>query len=448
MMNKWIKWLVGGVAIFLLAGLAVFYGRMFFSSRIHPVLSIPIDLGRHVVTISSDFRLPGGELTPEELRIKQHLQELLQSGQATHRLVYDESKTMTGRLLEEHPDYIVFSQEFGHSGSMSVQLPRSRIVRIDSCNSGASEISRRDIRFHMEFPDKQFYKSSPYTIISEESFFAVEHIIKMLQELYAGISDQFGSLISSSVRRDDIQLLVFSDAQEYESFRRRYATELQGSSGFYSHGMDRMVVYHQRDSDWVKDGEKQIAEVSKKYENQKLSGQARQSLERWKSSARGQLLDDANKMTDSVIRHEGAHQLLFTLGIQNQQQNGRSWLTEGLATYCETTKPGRLNGSRIDELSTALSGGKLISLRTLMTMSFNGNSLAYAEAWSLTYMLMQPEYRSGFFAWIDWLRQNPRTSARDPEEELCRFLSIPIAELESRWNTCVTGLVQRRQSLR
>jgi hypothetical protein len=445
-MKRFFKWLAGGFAVLLLTGLAVVCGRVFLSDLVRQVVPERFHSSTVIVTVGpAASSQPEGELTAEERSIQQRLEDMLAFGEATHRLVYDGSKTMTGRLVEEHPDYIVFAQRFGDSGTMSVPLQRSRIVRIETCVEEHPLISRRDIRFYMEFPDKQFYKRPPYTLITEESFFAVEHIVKQLQGLYGQITEQFSPLIASSGRRDDIQLLIFSSTGEYEAYRNRYAPGLKGSSGFYSHGMDRMVVYHQRDSDWVKDGRKQIAAIEKKYEGKLRSDLARESFNQWKINARGELLGEANQITQAVIRHEGAHQLLFTLGVQNPFQTGRDWVTEGLATYCETTKPGRLNLSRVEELKTARAGRRLIPLRTLMTASCNGNSLAYAEAWALTHMLMQPEYRSGFFAYLDWLRKHPSSFGANSVKELCSFIALCPDELETERTTYIDGLIKRQK---
>jgi hypothetical protein len=204
--------------------------------------------------------------------------------------------------------------------------------------------------------------------------------------------------------------------------------------------MDRMAVYHQREADWVKDGKKQITAVEKQYEGKLRTEQARESFSQWKNSAHGQLLSQANEATQAVIRHEGAHQLFFTMGVQHPHQTGRGWVTEGLATFCETEKIGQINSGRTDELKAALAGGKLIPLRQLMAFSRCESPLAYAEAWALTHMLMQPEYRSGFFAYLDWLRSNPAVSAGDPVEDLCRFLPVQSGELESSWTACITRL--------
>ena len=380
------------------------------------------------------------EMTAEEQAVKQKLEALLLSRSPTHRLVYDGGKTLTGRLMEEHSDYVVFAEKYGESGAMSIRLPRSRIVSLETCPVQQPVVSRRDVRFYMEFPAKHFYKSPPYTIISEESFFAVEHIVKQLQDIYDQITETFNPLITVSGRRDDMQLLIISNADEYFEYRNRYAGELKSGFGFYNSGMDRMVVYHQRDADWVKDGQQKIAAVEKQYEGKLPSAQARESLSQWKSDAQSRLLAQANEATQEVIRHEGAHQLFFSLGVQNPAQNGRGWIAEGLATFCETGKIGQNNSGRIAELKPALADGKLIPLRELMALPRCETLPVYAEAWSLTRMLMQPEYRSGFFAYLDWLRRNPAVPVGDSVAELCRFLSLQSGEFESRWMAYINQL--------
>jgi hypothetical protein len=279
--------------------------------------------------------------------------------------------------------------------------------------------------------------------MAEESFFAIEHIIKQQQDLYAQFIEWFNPLIVTNASRNDVQMYIFSNADEYSAYCDNYAPELKGGSGFYSHGMDRMVVYCQRDADWVKDGQQQIADAEKQYQGKLDTEQARQSFSRWQTSARGQLMAQADRATQAVIRHEGAHQLLFTLGVQHRMQNGRGWVTEGLATFCETEKIGQVNAGRIDELKAALAGAQLISLQELMAMPRCESPLAYAEAWSLTYLLMQPEYRTGFFAYLDGLRNHSVASSGDPVQELCRFLLIEPAGLELLWRTRIAGLVNR-----
>jgi hypothetical protein len=459
-MKRSVKWLFRGAAVLALAGLAAFLfveviavpseslAPQSFAGRLRVLTGFfqqPVREAGFVRTVQIVFpnRMAGREMEPQEVAVQQQLEALLISREPTHRLVYDGFKTMTGRLAEDHPDYIVFSKKYGESGEMSVQLARSRIVQLEPCPAAQPEISPRDVRFHMEFPGKYFYKSAPYTIITEESFFAVEHMVKQQQDLYMQVTEWFKPLTGGDGLQGDVQLLIFSDAKEFAAYRDRYAQELQGSSGFYSHGMYRMVVHHQRDSDWVKDGKQQIAAVEKEHLDRLRTEQARQNLSQWKDSAQGQLLAQADKATESVIRHEGAHHLFFTLGIQNRLQSRRGWITEGLATFCETPKIGQSNASRLDDLKPALANGTLIPLRELTAMPRCEGSLAYAEAWALTHMLMQPPYRSGFFSYLDWLRRNPLTPVRDSVEELSRFLPLRPDEIEAHWRAHITRLAGR-----
>ena len=373
--------------------------------------------------------------TEEDRVAKMKLSKKLTDGQPVQRLVYDRAKTMDGRVVEERPDSVIFSEQFGDNGEISVTLPRSRIVRIEPLSVPAPEVTLRDVRFFREFPDKRFYKKPPYTLITEESFFSVEQMVNQLQDLYTQVVEWMAPLITVSSRRDDIQLLIFSDAAEYTAYMRRYAPILEGSGGFYHMAKDQLVVLHQRDADWVAQGREEINQTAEKQRGQLKTGNDYRRLSQWKKDSQGRLLTQALEATRNTIRHEGAHQLLFTLGVQNPLQNGHGWVCEGLATFFETVKPGGINLSRRNELKAAEACGQLIPLSRLLALTRCETSLEYAEAWALTCLLMQPEYRTGFFAYLDGLRNHPAPSFGDPEAELCRFLSCSPVELERRWQT-------------
>jgi len=85
---------------------------------------------------------------------------------------------MNGHIMADCPDYIVFTEQFGTSGKMSITVSRDRIVRIENLDVQVPEVTLRDILFFTEFPDKQFYKKPPYPILTDDSFFAVERIVK------------------------------------------------------------------------------------------------------------------------------------------------------------------------------------------------------------------------------------------------------------------------------
>ncbi|MEI7851166.1 MAG: DUF1570 domain-containing protein [Kiritimatiellales bacterium] len=436
-MKSRVSFLLAGLIVSVLLMATSFYvGR---PTRLeNPVVLPPLQTIFRTVQISPHRKAL--VWTDEDRTVQAELNKALVAAGPVQRLIYDRAKTMDGRVVEDHPGYIVFTETFGANGEMSVTLPRERIVRIEPLNVPAPEVTLRDVRFFREFPDKQFYKKPPYTLLTEESFFAVEQIVKQQQELYTQFVDRVGALITATDRREDIQLVIFSDADEYAAYVCRSAPDIKGSVGFYNVAQDQLVVLHQRDADWAAEGRRKIAEIEEQQRGQLKTERERRRFAQWKQENEGRLRAQAVESTRRAIRHEGAHQLAFTLGVQSPFQRGRGWVSEGLATFFETDKPGGANDSRLDELKSALAGGQLVPLRLLLAMERCESARDYAEAWSLTCLLMQPEYRTGFFNYLDELRRHPAPFSGDPEDGLCRFLPFGPEELESRWRAFISKL--------
>jgi hypothetical protein len=436
-MNARVPLLLAGLIASILLLATLFYIRS-PAGPANPVVLSPLQTTFRTVQIPPHRKAL--VWTDEDRAVQAELNKALTAAGPVQRLTYDRAKTMDGRVVEDHPGYIVFTEKFGENGEMSVTLPRERIVRIEPLNVPVPEVTLRDVRFFREFPDKQFYKKPPYTLLTEESFFAVEQIVKQQQELYTQFVDRVGALITAADRREDIQLLIFSDADEYAAYVRQRAPNLEGSGGFYNVAQDQLVVLHQRDADWVAEGHRKIAEIEEQQRDHLKTEIARQRFAQWKQENEGRLRAQAIETTRRAIRHEGTHQLAFTLGVQSPFQSGRGWVSEGLATFFETGKPGGANDSRRDELKLALAGGRLVPLQRLLAMARCESALDYAEAWSLACLLMQPEYRAGFLNYLDELRRHPAPFSGDPAEELCRFLPFGPEELEPRWQAFIRTL--------
>ena len=370
--------------------------------------------------------------TEEDREIQRGLQDMLADGEAPQRLVVDRNRVLEGRVVEERPDAIVFASQIGDSGEVSMAISRKRIVRLEDREVQLPDVTLRDVRFYREFPDKKFYKRPPYTIMTDESYFAVDRIVKQQQELYARFVEFFGPLVEGS-RRNDIQLLVFSDPDEFELCRLEAREVEKGSGGFYNIRQDRLTVLNQRDADWVKAGRQDIAGVVEENRGRAQTDGARQRLVQWEDDARDHLRAQAAAVTRNILLHEGAHQLSYTLGVQNKLEDDRGWVSEGLATWFETKRPGGVNELRRAELKSALESGELLSLHQLLSIPRCRTGLHYAQAWSLTGLLMQPEYRPGFFAYLTQIRNQQESSFYSPEEELCYFLGLTPLELQRRW---------------
>ena len=126
-------------------------------------------------------------------------------------------------------------------------------------------------------------------------------------------------------------------------------------------------------------------------------------------SLRSDLTFEAKAMNERLIRHEGAHQLFHAYGIHSRYGIEPTWLTEGLAEYCEPGEIGRYHFALADRITRAREKGQFLPLKTLLThrdpsgffaLGESNVEVAYAESWALVYMLMQDDTRARFFNYL------------------------------------------------
>lgn len=369
--------------------------------------------------------------TATDRMVQGQLEELIAGREPPMKMVLNDGREMNGRVIRENAESVEFARQLGLNGEMTMAVSRDRIVSLQPRKIKLPEITLRDVRFYRDWPDKQFYKLSPFTVITKESYSSVKQIIEQQRALYDRFTTCFVPLINEP-RKSGIQLLILSDPDEFELCRIQSDGVGKGSAGFYNLQQDRLIVLHQRNADWVKEGRRQIDDAAKKYRPKMKTEAGLNLLERWKEKARARLNAQAGMTTRNILRHEGTHQLCYSFGVLNKLETSRGWISEGLATWFETERPGAGGESRIRELKNASEKNKLKTLRQLMTLKHCVSGLDYAQAWALTDLLMQPEYRPGFFAYLAQVRQFPQPSA-DPVEELCGFLSIGPQEFQRRW---------------
>jgi hypothetical protein len=137
----------------------------------------------------------------------------------------------------------------------------------------------------------------------------------------------------------------------------------------------------------------------------------------------------AMRQAISTIAHEGAHQVLHNIGVQQRMSHWPLWLGEGLAEYFAPTTTdkrmtwagaGQLNGLRLMELDAYLRTRDPGSHGDLVRATVEAASLTstgYAAAWALTHFLVTQKTKPFF----DLLKEvsatgplegNPRPNAR------------------------------------
>jgi hypothetical protein len=160
-------------------------------------------------------------------------------------------------------------------------------------------------------------------------------------------------------------------------------------------------------------------------------------------------------MNERLIRHEGAHQLFHAYHVHSRFGLEPTWLTEGLAQYCETPEIGRYHATLAGRVTRAHKAGQLLPLKTLLNhrdpsgffaLGEGNIELAYAESWALVYMLMQDDCRDRFFDYvksyrdIDNYRAAQVMEQAEPEKLLEAQLKMNLNTLESQWDSFITHL--------
>lgn len=168
----------------------------------------------------------------------------------------------------------------------------------------------------------------------------------------------------------------------------------------------------------------------------------------------------------STIAHEGCHQLLHNIGVQQRLSRWPMWLGEGIAEYMAPTKPGRrfawkgagkINDMRMFELE--------IFLQKQFVKGFDGDtvdqtvraarldSTGYASAWTITHHLAE-EQRADFDRYMRYLsRMAPLhgmmpEDQRDPEavvdENMVHFKAFFGEDIEAFENAMVKNMSAER----
>lgn len=390
---------------------------------------------------------PDSRMTPEELGVKRELEDEVRQGTPTHEVVLGTGQRLKGWVTGEKPDYVEFAESYRDSGGMSIRIRRERIQRVTALTNAEGSVTYRDVRLKMEFPGFHFYWRPPYAILTDESYFSVEHSVRALLETYRQFMAAFGALVARPARGRDVQVLFFSKHDQYQAYQRRYSPGMDNSTGFYSPTIDRLVVYNQGTSDQVRRALESVDKQAAAHRDFAAPSPAEQArLAEWQKQTEQRIRSFAEEQTLSTLRHEGAHQLFYTCGIHSEHRVEGEWLVEGLATYCETPRLGERDPLRVALIRRAIKDGKLIPLDALTgfrsaagLMAFGRGDrveLAYAQSWALVAFLMQSDRIKGFFDYIRFVR-DPASfrEVKDarPVDLLARFLGTSAGQLAADW---------------
>jgi hypothetical protein len=309
-------------------------------------------------------------------------------------------------------------------------------------------VTPRDVRFSAEFPQFHFVKSPPYTIVTDESFGEVQKILVVLADLREQLHQRFAPLINQNGELHNIHVVFFGSEEAFRKYALRVAPSFVNSAGFFSSGENRLALLNQLGTSRYANAQVRLDERSHRFSNFADAGPQLAAL-------RSDMTSEAKSMNERLIRHEGAHQLFHAYHVHSRFGLEPTWLTEGLAQYCETPEIGRYHATLAGRVMRARKAGQLLPLKTLLNhrdpsgffaLGEGNIELAYAESWALVYMLMQDECRGRFFDYvksyrdIDNYRAAQAVEKTEPEKLLEARLKMDLNTLESQWDSFITHM--------
>ena len=138
--------------------------------------------------------------------------------------------------------------------------------------------------------------------------------------------------------------------------------------------------------------------------------------------------------TVATIVHEATHQIAFNCGLHTRLSDCPLWFSEGIAMYFETpdlrspkgwSGLGAVNQTRLERFRQCLDARPADSLETLIRddRRFRDPKQAldaYAEAWALTYFLLQ-KHPKEYVAYLAMLSKKKALVEDGPERRLDQF---------------------------
>jgi len=339
-------------------------------------------------------------------------------------------------------------QQFSAAGELLVLAAGLTLLGLAIFNTPSTDAGHAS---PPDFPGFRVTDTGSYRVLSDAGVDDVQHLVKVLDELRQQFRQEFAALLDPGHSPGTTEVLFFNRESDYRAYTRRVAPALAGSAGCYVSTADRLAILNQ-----VVAGDYARAQQQIEVRQNRLAGwtdadpaqrlQAAAHLTEWRNA----LAAEARASTDRLIRHEGAHQLCHAYRLESKFPVEPTWLTEGLAEYCETTPIGAPHEPLLKTLRQAHSAGTLIPLATLLNhrdpagffaLGDDKLELAYAESWALASFLRQ-HHRTGF---DNLLRHYRVLTSRDetlaqPGTLLVETLGTDLAQLNAQWQQFLRDL--------
>ena len=277
----------------------------------------------------------------------------------------------------------------------------------------AEELSRRLLA---ELPDGfDVHATTHFLICYNTSRAYAQWCGSLFERLYMGFTNYWSRRgFDLAEPKFPLVAIVFSDQRSYVDFSRAEVGEaVKSIIGYFSLTTNRMVMYDLTGQESLVIG----------------GGRGGTSARINRFLAR----PDAARVVATIV-HEATHQIAFNCGLHTRYSDCPLWFSEGIAVYFETPDLrsskgwrgiGEINRPRLAQFKDYLRRRPPDSLATLIAddkrlQTTDGGLDAYAEAWALTYFLLN-RYPRQYVAYLERLSEKKPMRYDDAPARLAEF---------------------------
>lgn len=422
---------LASLGVLLLAVLAAIVSRG-ITPLCHWIEDTPLEtVGLYVVGFLSKQdllwrrRLAAAPLLKDEAEARDYFIQEIERLRPTHGLALRSGATLFGRLDRLRPGTYRLEHETD-DGTAATLLSAADIRWHKKIVYPPVELTPGDVRFLLEFPAFKYYYLAPYLMVCDVPYGHAHEAYLILSKLSEEFVDTFRPLIAKEERTKLVYVCFFRDETQYLRYAiQKEDVHLESSVGFYSQAHDCLFVYDRLRSfaraRIDRDLDRLISELSAQH------GPAAEEKARVLATAGKEWSYELlRQQVLTTLRHEGAHQLAFSMGVHSQQGFERLWLQEGLAQYCETTPFGSEAPGKVAQLRTAMVESRFVPWHELVDnptpegFACYGDRVhvAYAQSWMLFRYLMERPYRARFMVYLDRVQNLRAADLVRPRSEL------------------------------
>lgn len=362
----------------------------------------------------------------DEMQAREVLREQIERSRPTHQVLLHDGTMLFGVLQQDDDDRFVLSYD-GDSGRTRRALAPDQIRHTRELQYSPAALTARDVRFLLEYPGYNYSLLPPYLFVHDAPFSMVVQAYRVLQDLDAEFRTVFRAVRrAAGIDTKKVYVCFFRDEDTYrKNAVQKEDVDLERSVGFYSQLEDCLFLYDRLQSFARTRIDRNLDRYVEQLEQLENAPSAT-SIRQFEAAEKQRLYSQLREEVLTTLRHEGAHQLAFALGVHSVEGYEHLWLEEGLAQFWETRPPGAPLPLRLRLLGHGLAAGELIPWQGLIDtptprgFSYYGDrsEYAYGQSWLLFCYLMDSAMRPAFMRYLVRVRDMSVTDIGRRRSEL------------------------------